>query len=355
MDSLHLNIHSVLKIEAKSPGEKVRAFLLTQLGHFSCSKCHDGQPDIEIERIDKMAQGGEVSGLWYDLYGFSISKFMGRDAVVFKHKGDWDIIVTMGSPVKIHYRERPGIHRKLYSVLLYCMNLALGKRNGALIHGAVLKKVDHTVLLAGHRGTMKTLMVLSMMHRGWDFISDDKCLLHHGTVYLFQPTIPVRLHHVDALPWLNANTAPSVNLNVLRRWCAGAASKLLPGRLVQSLNRFLNPSKTIRADRLFPDTQVLNQGQLSDIVILNTAQVLKYDAMDAATAIEKLSLVQELANAEFAPVSHMLKLKTGHFIADSRTLWEQNLENQKFYQLSYPSNCNINRVYQELTGCLQQP
>ncbi len=357
MNSHYFDIHSIIKIALKNVPAAIADFLSLQLGHFSVSEINSNTDpvDITLTKLSEEEPDFPKSNLWHSLNGFTVSEFRGNDAIFFQHKDSCDIIVSISDSILIYFTKRPGVQRKLYSVLLYCINLSLNKKWGCLLHGATLEKNGCCVMLAGHRGTMKTILVLTMLKHGWNYVSDDKCLFINRTVYMFQPTIPVRSHHLEALPWLDDcmdNTLQK--FSTVKKLCSGFATKFVHKRLLPPLNRYLNPSQLIRGDQFSPGAQILQKEKLSDIVILNIGKTLKVEKLTRAELVGKFGLIQDMANIDFALVEAMLKLKSDRVIHNSEQLAERNIDSENFFQLIFPEKCNIHQVYQELTRCLQQ-
>jgi len=357
MNSHHFDIHSIIKIALKNAPTAIADFLSLQLGHFSVSEIDSKTTpiDITLTKLSKEEPDFPGSSLWHSLYGFTVSEFRGNDAIYFQYKDSCDIIVSISDSILIYYTERPGIQRKLYSVLLFCINLVLNKKWGCMLHGAVLEKDDCCVMLAGHRGAMKTILCLTMLKHGWNYLSDDKCFLINQAVYMFQPTIPVRLHHFEALPWLEDYTDNTLKtFATLKKFCIKFATKVVPKRLLPPLNRYLNPSQLISGDQLSSGAQIIQHGKLTDIVILNIGKALGREELTRTEFVGKFALIQNMASIDYALVEAMLKLKSDRVIHNLENLMEHNLNTERLHQFSFPGTCSIDQVYQELTECLQQ-
>ena len=357
MNSHHFDIHSIVKIALENAPTAITDFLSLQLGHFSVSES-DSKPDtidITLTKLSKEEPDFPGSSLWHSLYGFTVSEFEGNDAIYFQYKDSCDIIVSISDTIVIYYTERPGIQRKLYSVLLFCINLVLNRKWGCMLHGAVLEKDDCCVMLAGHRGSMKTILCLTMLKHGWNYLSDDKCLLANQAVHMFQPTIPVRLHHFEALPWLEDYTDNTLKkFSTLKKGCLNLATKVVPKRLLSPLNRYLNPSQLVSGDQLSSGAQIIQHEKLTDIVILNTGKALRSEKLTRTEFVTKFTLIQNMASIDYALVEAMLKLKSDRVIHNLEKLIEHNIDTENLYQLSFPEKSSIDQVYQELTKCLQQ-
>jgi len=196
MKSALIDFHSLATIWAPQLTDGVRAFLWRQFPLFFRQEIPDPppHPDIILQPMGDLPLITDTNTRISALYGFSIFDYRGEFAVGLLHKRLPDILITLSDPLKIIYRPRPGNQGRLYGVLLFGIQLCLKRKNALLSHGAVVEKNGQTLLIAGHRGSGKTQLLLTLLRRGWNYLSDDKFILHRGTAYLFESRIYINDH-----------------------------------------------------------------------------------------------------------------------------------------------------------------
>jgi hypothetical protein len=356
---LYLDIYSLIRVWGPNMTYELSRYLLNQLGLFSVETTGKLQ-DIDIlllqlEEVPVLTSSEQRLNL---IYGFVITEYQNQQAIIFNYRGGADIIAIFSDNIKIFYRNRIGISKKLYGILLFCFNLVLNKKNGLLFHGAIAKNENNGILLAGHRGTKKSMLLLTLLRNGWDYLSDDKFILHNNNSYLFQSFIPLRGHHFNSLPWLaelNKNSEKFIRRSKLREKARNYSIRKLPGYLQPTVERFFgDPSITVYINKLFPSSNLIQSTRPSKVFVLLTGSQFRLENIPRDKIIDEIITVQKLLFHKYSQLEYLLSIYNKSFKYDIKKILDKNLPDQMFFKLTVPDDLDISSVYQEVIHCLKQ-
>lgn len=358
MGSVCFDCHSLLKIRAPGIPGGLNQLLCRELGLFITK--HLGSPargDIVMEQVSNIPEPAAFSHYMGSLFGFRVIHSGGSVAAVFEHRGTPDVMVVFSDPVKIFYRDRIGIERRVYALLLFSMMRVLKKKNSLLCHGAVVRHHKKALLIAGPRGTGKTLMVLSLLRRGWDYLSDDKFMLRDNTAYIFQPFMVLRAHHFSALPWLGA-LDPGYDgfaRNARRqKRIQEQITRFLPRKFLPSLDRFLNPCIRVGADAFSRQTRILDSVKLSAGVLICHGRQFTAVRVSREAFLNGFGLVQEMAAREFSDLEKMICYHDSGLGTDDGAILDQNMAADTFVKITLSPDKDPDAMAREVARCLEQ-
>ena len=100
---------------------------------------------------------------------------------------------------------RPPHYGRLHFALLWVLRALMLSHGGAMMHGAVLKHKQHSLMLMGRKMIGKTQLVLALMNRGWQLLAEDKFLFLDGHAWCLQDHFFLRNHHIERSPELADN------------------------------------------------------------------------------------------------------------------------------------------------------
>ena len=355
---MFFNLHSLIKIWAPNVPIEINSFLSRQLGHILTEPQNKtDESNIFLLELNKPPVFKKSFERWDSLFGFYLTQYQGQDAIVFSYKGKPDIIVSLSDTIEIYYLNRPNICHKLYGTILFCINLSLNKLDGLLLHGAAVKNEKHCLVLTGHRGTKKTMLLLTMLRDGWGFLSDDKFILLNSSAYLFQPTVPLRGHHFNTLRWLSEIVSDKQQLikwSATKRRLLCLARRHVHKHLLPAVDRFLNPSLVVPADIFSPMCKIVYSSTPSMFIAIFAGNKFELRDIPRDDFIEKMSIIQQMASHEFAQTECMLHLynrESGHNL---KNIIDKNICCHHFFRLTIPGDFDINQAYQELMKCIRQ-
>ena len=357
--SLYLDIHSLIKVWAPDMPHEISRYLNNHLGLFSAEPCGNRKEvDILLLQLQEFPTLTSSAYQLNSLYGFWLTEYQNQQAVVFNYRGEPDIIVIFSDTIKIFYNKRLKVSSKLYGILLFCFNLVLQKKNGLLFHGAAAKDENNCILLTGHRGAKKTIFLLAMLRNGWDYLSDDKFILHDTNAYLFQTFIPILNHHFDSLPWLAEiiqNNEKFRRKAKLRKIVRNSAQRDLPSYLFPSIERFLyDPSLIIEVNKLFPTCKLIPSAKPSVVIVLSIGPQFKFESTSKNEIIDEMLAIQMLAFHKFSSLAYLFPLYNKSYKYDLKNILDRNLIDPKFLKLTIPDDYSFDRVHNDIKQCLKQ-
>ncbi len=358
MGSVCFDCHSLLKIRAPGISGRLNQLLCRELGLFvTKNPGSPGRGDIVMEQVSNIPEPGAFSHQMASIFGFRVTLSGGAVAAVFEHQGKPDVMVVFSDPVKIFYRDRNGIERRVYAMLLFSMMLVLKKKNRLLCHGAVVQHHKKAFLLAGPRGTGKTMLVLSLLRRGWDYLSDDKFMLRDNTAHIFQPFIVLRGHHFSSLPWLGAldPVYEGFARNARRqKRIQTQITRFLPGKLLPSLDRFLNPCIRVGADAFSRQTRILDSARLSVGVLICHGPQFTAARVSRGEFLNGFGLIQQMAAREFSDLEKMIYYHDPGLGTEPKAILDQNIAADIFMKITLPPAGRPDAMAREVARCLEQ-
>ena len=360
--SLFFDVHSLITVRAPDMPDQVGNTLIKQLKLFISDLDTKSDHVLNADIVMLMRKPDRSLELPKNdtntNYGFWITEYNGEQAIIFTYRNKPDIIVTISHLIKIFYVNRPRVAGKLYSILLFCFHLALYKKNGLLFHGAVATKKDNCVVLLGSRGSKKTMFLLSMLKDGWDYLSEDKFILHNNRAYIFQSSTPLRDQHFLLLPWL-ANLLPdSAKLKKkleFRKWARTVFFKYAPQYLLHPMKKYYNPSITIDVNKLFPDSKVISSAKPSIIIMISSGNQFDFKSVSRGSIIGEINTLHHLImNAISQELIPLLFLYNQNYKYDFETIVNSSFSDQQFFKLTIPVNSDMENIYKDFTSCLNQ-
>jgi len=357
--SFNLNIHSIIKVNAPDMPQNISRYLSRRFSLFTVgNECVEGEKaDILMMRLKHTPVRTSTGDHMNLLYGFWITGYEGRHAIVFNYKGKPDIVLSISDNIKIFYSNRKRAANKLYGLLLYCINVALNKKNGLLFHGTMVKNENNHILFVGHRGAKKTLLLLKMLSDGWDYLSEDKVVMHNNNTYLFQDFIVVRNHHLELLPWFANAVQEKKGLkkwSPLRKKIRMFSQKHFPKYVHSVIEKYCNPLININVNTIFPSAQIIQSAKPSIVIVMFTGSEFEFVAASKNDMIESISSNQRILFNNCSMFENLLNFYNGKSEYNLNKVISDNLNDQTFFKLTIPGDCEIEWLYQKIKHCLSR-
>ncbi|NWH04706.1 hypothetical protein [Desulfobacter latus] len=365
MHTVDFYLYNFIKIRSVGMPSDVNRLILEQLRCFvsksnmSSTRLSE-QPDIHIEccsDLPTLNGRGEQLG---SSFNFNVIRSLKSDRVmvIFNYRGVPDVVLDFTAPdvpVHISFRRRKGIARRVYGLLLFGIIQALKMNHDLLCHGAVLQKDQKGILIAGHRGIGKTMILLSLLKAGWGYIGDDKFILSDGKAYLFQDFIVLRDHHFSALPWLTGRDpdfARFAKKAKLQKYLQYQILKWLPQKILPSLDRFLNPAMRVTPDRICKQAVTLSETTISTGIVLGQGDRFEAKEISRKAFIQKFDLLQQMAIREYNDLEKMI-----YYYCPKRQInWAQvlddNIHGNRFIDITVPMNVGFDSIGKKVVQCL---
>lgn len=360
---LYLNIHSLITVSSFPMPDEVSSYTREKLSLFlTDAPITEQEADIVISQLE-----ADHPFTWTNYhvnleYGFSITECEGETVIIFAHRAKPDVIVILSDPIKILYKDGKGISDRLFDVLMFCFQLVLSQKKGMFFHGAVAEKQGRCVILTGPFGTKKSMLLLTMLRDNWNFISDDKFVLHGGNAYMLYHDIMMRAYYTEFMPWLEG-IMPGMKRfkkdEAFRERVRIFVTRHLPASLLPVLSKLYDPYATvnINADELFPASRAKRSARISSVVLLSDGPVLEIRDATKTGILKDLVAVQRLISYEeskFSSLKERLFLQDKRFGCPADDIIDSNFEGQTFFRFTLPVNCNLDLAYQELKRCLEK-
>jgi hypothetical protein len=214
----------------------------------------------------------------------------------FQNKIDY-IIVFNDNTIRLFYLPSEKIYKRLNDSMVFCIRLILARKGGIICHGAVLAKENDCVWLVGMPMVKKTMLLLDLLSKGWDYISDDKFILMNNQAYLWKDNIALRGHHLQMFPALKAKLSKATYivwryrlmnyvLSFFYRFGIKRLTPLIEGLLIDKVYE-------INANQLFPNRKILTNAPLTKIYFLTLGYKVKVEKINLDEILEELISVQE--------------------------------------------------------------
>lgn len=358
MTSAFIDLHSLITLRAPDVIEECNAFLKRRFPLFVGEDPDEaGKSDIVLLPLADYSSVSLTERYSQALHGFGIFDVGGKAAVGFTYKGTVDVLVVPTDPVKVLYRPRKDISRQLDGPLLFAMQLCLRRKDALMAHGSVVIKDERALLIAGHQGTRKTQLTLTFLNHGWDYLSDDKFLLHRGEAYLLESYLYLKDHHLE-IPSLTgplADQRPRRATGQTRAWLRSLAFQYLPGRIPWSLLRRLDPARQCDVAELAPGAAVHMTGRLSHGFMLLNGRDLEVEPIAHKELVAHLAAINRLLFRDALSMEAMLGLYTPIATDSVDEVLPRNLVDMPAHRVSIADNTPLNSVYERLLMCCEAP
>lgn len=344
-----LNLNS-LKVEASGLGSELEAALKGTFHRF-VHKPPLMEPDIIISPMTRQESEQITVGDAKNLTRYWLHDDPDNNPfIVSCYRGSLDMVVYPNTPIRLKFKERKRQTGKFIGCVYLCILLAMLRRQELLFQGALVSKDDMPVMLCGVSGAGKTTVLLHLLQQGWDYLSDNTCLLKQGKVYPFRSKIAFNYHHFENYPkvFAEAQINPdsfkkAERYNLMR----DLSRKYLPGYLLEApaIKKMTNPFLHMSPEELFPNIKVLDQAKCRLLILLSPGSQLTLEKVSLEDAVSRLVLLHRFAWPQYTELSDLFHFVTGQPLLDFKDALEINLVDTNFYQLTVPSRTSFESVF----------
>jgi hypothetical protein len=165
---------------------------------------------------------------------------------VFRHwqraiNKSWRYFHTHGGGGYLHY-----LKRFVFYVYMPCVELALLKKGATLAHCSAIEKGNRAVLFAAWGGVGKTGIMSRYLSAGWNFLSDDSCVITgKGTAHIHPLPMHIYKYHEKQNKELVGKMLSESGVFDKLLW-RGLSLVKKPDKLV----RWVSPDKVFGSDRI---------------------------------------------------------------------------------------------------------
>lgn len=312
-----------------------------------------GEPSVDLRPWGD----GDVPGLGQDHLlskrGYRLTELDGCPAAILQYRGRADIGIIFGESLQVRYVPRRKIAKKLAGAALYVLHLALMRRSTPMMHGAVLVRDSNGLVLTGLRGACKTMALLTLMQRGWDFLSDDRFLLHEAGAHMVLDSIPLRPHHYFALPWL-ADLPGPVGAHAPRaRSLAKRANfciRHLPRYLIPAVEGYCEEALVVSPGDIVPGCRSVEEAPIRTLVMLVPGHS-GHREVPLEESLEPLSVILEMAFHPYLRMERELSVRGVCLRPKTTDVLRENLKGVRIMHLGVPEGGSIEALAGEIETC----
>lgn len=205
MQILNYNIHDIIKFRIiRDIGYGLRDLINLKFSFFEVEDV--GDPDITLN-IGKFTPSNENCYLVDYKYYIKENYFYCKDS---EGKAEWEVeisgfedgetIVNFNGRIK-GFQSFMNPDFIAQNFLLRLIEYKLGRKGYFLVHSAGISKNNQAYVLAGRGGTFKTSLCMDFIRRGgFEFLGDDRVILHKDKVFSFPMGLRVFGFMCDHLP-----------------------------------------------------------------------------------------------------------------------------------------------------------
>lgn len=350
MKPFAVQLHDLISLSAPGLPECFRKKIRSNVSRFVSENLEKQpeKPDIIALPMGSLPHVDEFASHMNHLFGFCMIQYNKRDSVCLMHMGKpYICLLFSSSTIEIRYGKMSGKDNIFWGVILFCLHLALKRKNSLLCHGAVAEKDGAAVLFSGHQGTGKTPILLYFLKHNWNYLSDDKFILADKKLFLMEKHINVQQYHFEILPWLSPYIEHQIKKTLpvkIKKILYLAVNLFWPaGDIPVKVSRYLNPGTRIDLNQERFSRQVVESTRPVHWFIMQKGKEFSIDTLPRSQAIEKISLLQKLFFA------HRFALETtASFYCNTGTnsvkqILNDNLPDIKFSLITFSDEQDINR------------
>lgn len=361
MKEMNLNLYGLVKVWAPELSARVYQGFEALLGDFFVQeKPEFGCRDVPLLLLASSRIRAALENLHPTPYGISLVRYRGESGIALNYRGRPDMVLMLGNKIKIYFTPRRKNFRRLYGLTLFAINLVMHKKTGLLYHGAAAAKEERALLLTGLRGSKKTQLLLTLLRDGWEYIGDDKVLLHGGRMHLFQDFIPVNDHHLDNLPWLyerlpdRARWKKNPINRKVRSGLAALSRRYLNKHVLSAMKKVYDPEVMVKIRDIFPSCSIAERRRPSAVVILSLGDDVCCRRIASESALREISALQSLVFYQTGPLEQLAFLCNQNFELSVGEVVRENLSDRRFFRLSLPGTVDMDEACHALIERIEE-
>ncbi len=361
MQELNLNLHDLVRIWSPAVSPNVYNGIHRLLGHFYVDQ-RPPEELIDVAIVPLQADSSlhePLSRILPSPYGMSFVEHRGENGIVFNYRGRPDLVLMLGKRITINYTPRKKNVNRIYGLILFTINLVLHQKMGLLYHGAAVARDDVALLLTGLRGAKKTHVLMELLSKGWDYISDDKMLIQGGRMYTFQDIIPIADHHLVGIPWIydllpeETREQKCAWRRNLRSHAAAASRRWLPKHFLPIAEKFYDPHHIVSVRQLFPQCRIIQSAVPTAVILLSLGDKIACEEIYSEDVLEEITAIQSLVFYSMGPLEQLVyfcnrsfQVSLGDVVREN--IVRANLAQFRFLRLTIPGRADMSEVYDAL-------
>jgi len=357
--TLRLSFYNLITAIDTDPTEEISHFFQKYLSDFIVEEENFSNQQVDLVFISTSNQHPIVLQA-VDIEardGILILEYESYPVIYFYYRNKVDFAVVFeDKQIKLFYLSLNKFSQRIANVMNYCIRHLLAQRQQFLSQGVVLTKQNRSVWLIGPRLARKTMIMLFLLNKGWNFISDDKFILAHQKAYLWDKNIFLRGHHLGFFSGLasRVNASNKIESKVkTRNQLLKLSQQFLPKYLHPLVERFV-PKEfySVNIKKAFPEAEIITESNLTDVIILAIGSKVEIKEIDFLNAVDDLAIIQQIFLKKTAALETALVLAYPHLKINYAEILQENLKNVRCYKLTAPIMADFSEIEQELEKLL---
>ena len=349
--NIHLDFHSMVQLVSVDTTPSMERYFNQSLSRFiKQSKCSEHEADVVVQPISLehslMSNIAELTPHHNKIF----LNIENKTVVYFFYRNKIDYIIVFDQQIKFFYLPSKNIHKRIDSIINFCLDLQLAKKDSLICYGAVLVKQDRCLLLVGSPMTGKTMTALSLLSNGWDFVSDNKFILSKGRAYLCEDTIAMRPHfHFKHFPSLQNNTPsfPKVEMKFkIKSLLVKKAYQYMPRQLLPLLDEFaaFRQYHKVPVNVVFPKAKSVDSAKITDVLVVSQGKETRSDHSCLEDCIRDMAVIQNMLIRDLSLFEDLLFLTNNALTIEVKNILSCNLDTAKFHRVTKTIGADIKQV-----------
>lgn len=315
---LMLQTQQDISVQLSDLSSALAAQITAKLAHIASPKTTaiDGICDIVLQTqqhtFPALAPHAQQMNAIYACY---VQNIQGIANLFLFNKGHVCCQVCFAHPITVQFDPKRLSLSRLYNLIIFCIRYLLQQSQHFLIHGGVYIKQQRPLLLLGQRGSKKTLIGLSLLKLGWDYLCEDKFIVKDQTITCYDSHFILNDHHFELLPWLIQQYPAAKKFRqgaCMRHWVRSIAKTLLPAHLLPGSDRLLNKGLSCVMQDIFPGSHQIKmtRSPVSVLLLCHQAGINqgKISPLSRQQMISQLVLLQQLAFSQYNQTMALIRL-----------------------------------------------
>ncbi len=117
--------------------------------------------------------------------------YVSEDKIYFNKKDISLNSITNKNLIQVFPKNNVDMETLLYHTLQIPIGCLFAQREKVVLHASAIEKEGKSFIFAGNPGIGKSTLVLNLVENGWNFITEDVCVIDKTVSFSCRPSLPV--------------------------------------------------------------------------------------------------------------------------------------------------------------------